>query len=237
MNAIGGIGKRGTMCLLVMIAVMLTAMPQEGLSLGMFDAGVSFDVSSPSGDYSDYLENNGFGGAAQVLMRPIPLVPFKLGLEIGYADFGSDEQSFDVFNESVSLNSETKSYSGHILMRMQQGVGRFAPYVEGLIGVTSLRTTNSIESSVLSFGDLNTTPEYSVTNFSYGVGGGIWIEILKLVPVVGPSLNLDIKVRYLSSGDADLLSPSSIDFNQSLLNPDEIETGTLKYQVGIVLSF
>ena len=239
MKAISGIGKRGTLCLLAVAMIMLVSLPQEGFSLGIFDAGVSFDVSAPSGDYSDYLDKNGYGAAAHILYRPIPLVPFKLGLEVGYSDFGSDEQSFTWDNtHNVSLNTETKLYSGHLLMRMQQGIGGIAPYVEGLVGFTSLRTTNTIESTpALSFGDLPTNPEYNVTNFSYGIGGGIWIEIFKLVPVVGPSLNLDIKVRYLSSGNTDMLSPAAIDIPQGMLTPDEVEVGTLKYQVGIVLSF
>ncbi len=227
----------GALCLLVMIAVMLTLLPQEGMCLGIFDAGVSFDVTSPSGDYGDYIENNGYGAAAHLLYRPIPLVPLKIGLEVGYADFGSDEKTFDYFGDSISLNTETKSYAGHILMRMQQGIGGIAPYLEGIVGVTALQTTQTIESSTLSFGDLPTETDYNKTNFSYGIGGGIWIEIFKLVPVVGPSLNLDIKVRYLSNGSTDMLSTNSINISNATLSPDDVETGTLKYQAGIVLSF
>ena len=132
----------------LLVIPLLLVIPKKGLCLGLFDIGASFNVASPQGEFKDNVDRNGYGFSGTGLFSPMPLLPFKLGIELGYINYGSEERrepfSYTIPDVRVKVQRDNNIFLGHLLLRVQQDVGIVSPYLDGLFGLNYLWTDTKI---------------------------------------------------------------------------------------------
>ena len=220
-----------TKTLFALLILALLIITNNGLCLGIFDAGVHFTGSSPQGEFKDITDQNGYGVSATALFK-MGLLPLKLGLEIGTYGFG--EESSELPAGTVEVESETKNFTGHLVLRLQQGVGDFAPYADALLGINVISTDTTIKGAGVT-GSYPT--DYKDTTFSYGIGAGLMYKLTRIIPIAGPAIYLDIKARYLLGGDAEFQKKVNIVGNLPEIEKDKFNSNQLMYHLGIMIGF
>lgn len=213
---------------------------------GLFDIGGSFDIAVPKGEFGDNVDNNGYGFSIEGLYRPIPLVPFKFGLELGYMRYGREERdaplSTTIPELTVQVNTSNNIALGHLLFRLQEDFGILAPHLDGLLGFTYLYTETSVED----VSDSDNEEIFSSKNaddfaLSYGFGGGLMIKVYDAgkLSVDLMKVYIDLKVRYLYGGEAEYLKEGSISRRDGVASYNALtsETDLMLYQIGVVVSF
>ncbi|MFC1552185.1 hypothetical protein ACFL6P_06410 [Candidatus Latescibacterota bacterium] len=231
------------LCTLLITALIL--LPQDIFSNDIFNAGLSFDIVTPQNDFKDNLDRNGYGGSGYALVQPNPLVPVKFGLELGFANYGNESRrepfSHTIPDVTVNVKRNNNMFLGHLLLRGQKEFGNVSPYIDGLFGLTYLWTTTTIE------GDENIEPIASSQNIddivlSYGFGGGVMLKVWSgTIPEMDTgSVYIDLKVRYLSGGEAEYLKEGAIamgDNGKVTYDITESRTDMMLYQIGVSVGF
>jgi len=219
-------------------AALVFITPVYGFCLGLFDAGVHFTGSSPLGEFKDIVDQNGYGVSAVALFK-LGLLPLKLGVEVGEYGFGEGTKKTALANGAINVESKTNNYTGMVVLRLQQGVSAFAPYVDGLLGVNVVKTETTVKGSGFAETLVPVSVDYSDTALSYGIGAGLMYRLARLIPVAGPAVFLDIKLRYLLGGKSEFhdvksftLEDSTLKFDKEKFNSDQ-----LIYHVGVMVGF
>jgi hypothetical protein len=202
-----------------------------------FQAGGYFTVISPSGEFSDNVTNNGYGGGGLFLKR-IGSSPVLMGLDAGGVIYGSESRlepiSTTIPNLLVKVRTSNNIFLAHFLTRVQTRKGGVRPYVDGLIGLKHLFTRTSITSD---FSDepIAGITDLSDTSFSYG--GGVGVQI----PILGSEsgIMLDGNVRYLRGGRAEYLKKGSIREVGGVAFFDVLSSRTdvVAFQIGVTFRF
>jgi len=210
----------------LLISVLLF-IPNEGSCLGLFDAGIHFTGSSQQSEFKEIVDQNGYGVSATALFR-MGLLPLKLGLEVG--SFGYGEESESLPAGAGEIESKTKNFAGHVVLRLQQGIGDFAPYADALVGVNVISTETSVKTVLGSFSE-----DYGDAAFSYGIGAGLMYKLARIIPIAGPAIYLDIKARYLFGGDTEF--QKEVDTIKKQFENDKFNSNQLMYHIGVMIGF
>lgn len=229
----------------VLIISALLVIPQKGLCLGLFDVGASFDVASPLGEFKDNVDRNGFGFSGMCLFNPVPLLPLKLGFELGYINYGSEERkepfSYTIPDVTVKVRRDNNIFLGHILLRVQQDVGIVSPYLDGLFGLNYLWTATKIR-EVEYFKEIVSSKNFDDAALSYGIGGGLMFKVYDagISAVNLMQIYVDLKIRYLFGGEAEYLKEGAISIDENAkvhYDVSKSKTDLMLFQLGVVFSF
>jgi opacity protein-like surface antigen len=226
-----------TLFFIIIIAALVIS-PQTGLCGMLFDGVVNLNIASPVGEYKDKVDKTGFGISGAGLFK-IGLLPVKCGLEVGYVSYGDETTKIPAgLGESINLTTSNKNVSGHVLLRIQQGLAGVAPYVDVLAGVTSFTSDTSLKTKSNVVSAFKST-DFKDTKFSYGVGAGVMIKMAQIVPIAGPSMHLNLGLRYLNSGKSGFLKDGSVAVENGDITFDRtrVKSGLMQYNVGLAFTF
>ncbi len=233
-------------CLLFFLAIV--AFTSGICTADIFNASVNFDVVAPQGEFRDNLDRNGYGGSATAVVQPNPVVPIKFGLEIGFANYGSESRrepfSYTIPDVTVNVRRSNNIFLGHLLLRAQKEFGSVAPYVDGLFGLSYLWTDTTIE-GVDEIEEIASSRNIDDAALSYGYGGGVMFKVWsakdykEYIPEM-LSVYIDLKIRYLYGGEAEYLKKGAVSAGESgKVNYDisESRTDMMLYQIGVAVGF
>jgi hypothetical protein len=172
----------------------------------LIQLGGGLIIGVPVGDFGQNVEvAAGLAGQFDVgLGQSI----FSVGLEGGYQWYGTESRraplSPTIPDIIVKITTENDLWTLHGRFRAQRREGRLRPYVDGLAGLTNLRTTTFLENC----DDCDNLGSTNLSDFvfSYGGGGGLTIGF-------GPPpdvFRLDLSLRFLAGGEADYLTEGGI---------------------------
>jgi opacity protein-like surface antigen len=201
--------------------------------------GIDFTTVIPRGEFNRNVRNNGYGVGGQFLVG-LGRSPFLVGVDAGYALYGSDEHkepiSETIPEVRVKVRTNNNIVFTHFLARAQPRTGNVRPYIDGLIGFKYLFTDTSILND---FNDeeLASTKNLSDLTLSYGVGGGVQIRLARIGR--NGDVALDGKVRYLRGQRAEYLKEGSIRRENGSVFFDVLtsRTDVVTVQVGVTFRF
>jgi len=233
------------LAVIVFLTTALCAQPVFSKSRTHGDAGLHFTIASPSGEFRDSVDRNGYGVSGYGAFT-VGRSPLKIGLEMGYIMYGHDTRpepiSMTIPDVTVNVRTTNNIFNGHLLFRVQEQFGSVAPYIDGLLGFNYLWTKTTIENESDSE-EIASSTNLDDTAFSYGLGGGIMVQVGKVkqkgyggdrLPVY-----LDLKVRYLLGDEADYLKEGSIKHELGRVTYDvsTSKTDLMLYQIGVAVAF
>ena len=233
--------------MVIMLSFSLACLAQE--KTGQF--GLAFSAGLPQGNFSQSLNDNGFGFSSNLLFR-LGKSPFSLGAEIEYLRYGSETRNvpFSTTIPDVRVDVETSNniFLGHLLLRFQLGSRFIRPYTDGLIGFNYLFTKTSIqlEDRFDNDNEIASSTNFDDFAFSYGFGGGLMFRLLEYEPSSKrrsrrrpTTILLDLRLRYLLGGLAEYLKQGDLERinGQVVVNPVESETDILTINIGISFEF
>ena len=236
MNSVKDLCQTKTFFLLLISALLF--IPNDGLCLGFFDAGVHFTGSLPQSEFKEITDQSGYGVSATALFK-MGLLPLKLGVEIGSFGYGKESEKTNLTGGIAEVESETKNFTGHVILRLQQGVGDFAPYVDCLLGVNVISTETSVKGKS-GLGNIPSfSPDYKDAAFSYGIGAGLMYKLARFIPIAGPAIFLDIKARYLFGGESEFKKEGSLKIENGVFkfDKDKFNSNQMIYHVGVMIGF
>jgi hypothetical protein len=210
-------------CLLLLtlpFALLLVLPAAPALAQHPHEIGIGLLAGLPQGEFGDNVEDTGWGvgGYYGYNFQPLGLM---LGLDLGYLTYGSEtrEEPFSttIPDVTVEVTNSNRIFQTHLLLRYGLPAGRVRPFVEGLFGLKYLFTETTIRDR--DGGDdeeIASDTNFDDTALSYGLGGGLDIELYRAGP--GPvgkpaplaEVHLILRGRYLFGGEADYLKEGSI---------------------------
>lgn len=202
---------------------------------------ISVIVGFPQGEFEHRVDNPGFGlnlFAGLGFGRS----PVVLGVEGGFLIYGFERRhepfSRDIPDVTVEVQTSNAIAMGHMVLRLQPPSGTVRPYVDGLLGVKYFFTETSV------YDDYYDEEIASTTNFddaalSYGVGGGLDLELYRGRGRRSPQIMLNVGARYLFGTEAEYLQEGSIERHDGYISffTDRSETHLLVTQLGVKIKF
>ena len=210
-------------------------------------AGLNLIFAAPQNEFSENIKNYGYGvGMEGVLFVGKGKVPFGVGLNIGFINYGNEDYraplSTTLPGVTVNLSRTNNIANFHLFFRLTTNAGDVRPYLDCLFGGSYLFTESKVtsEKDNSEFASSKNISDYA---WSYGFGGGFMIKIYE----PGQSddfqlakLFLDLKARYLKGTEAEYLTEGSIighpDGSVTLLT-SKSKTDLLQIQVGVTAEF
>lgn len=228
--------------LFALVAVLaMAATPATAQLRGEGALSVLFGV--PQNSFSTQVNGAGigigfFGGVSS---RRSPIL---VGADLGFLIYGyerrSEPFSYTIPDVYVDVVTSNNIFLGHFLVRLRPPTGPVRPYAEALFGMKYLFTTTEIRNEWYYDDD----PIAVSTNFddaapSYGLGGGIDLQISRGGGRGRPALMLHAGVRYLFGGEAAYLREGSIRREVGRVRYDvaRSETDLLINEFGISMRF
>lgn len=211
---------------------------------GGFQFGFSFEPLFPQGEFHDIMDRIGWGGSLDAYYR-FPKSDLMVGAVLAYHVYGWDSrwEPFNAYIPDVWVKVSTTNAiaRGHLVLRLQPSLGISEPYVEGLAGLQLLTTDTRVRSDDYDDEWIASSNQLSSTVFSYGIGGGIMLNLLRVISE-GRSrfaLMLDIGVHYLRGGEADYLTPGDIEIDGDTVYRyvNSSRTDVLVPKIGISFAF
>ncbi len=211
------------------------------------EVGLSFAVGLPQGEFSEKLDQNGFGGSLYGGIG-FDRLPVFIGASLDFLIYGYERRTEPFSNTipDVRVNVATSNNiaAGHLLFRLQPPIGAVRPYLDGLIGFKYLFTQTSIDSEGwMDDGEpIAASTNFDDIAFSYGAGGGLHIPLYsgKMGDAnrIG-SVMLNIGARYLFGSEAEYLKEGSIRRTNGSVSFDveRSRTAVLEPQFGVVFRF
>jgi len=103
----------------------------------------------PQGEFATAVDDDIAFGVNVDLGYAFPNLPIIVGIEGGYAVYGSETHripvSLTVQTVDVEATTTNSIALGHLFARFQPYKGDFRPYFEGLLGLTYFSTSSSME--------------------------------------------------------------------------------------------
>lgn len=211
---------------------------------------IDFVMGIPQEEFRDNVDNLGFGldffGGLGFGRSPL-----VIGLDLGFLVYGRERRTEPFSNTipdvTVEVTTTNNILKSHFVLRVQPPDGAIRPYLDGLIGLKYLFTQTRIEDE--GFGDQESIAQS--TNFddvalSYGVGGGVAIQLYRPPAEQKPSeknplkaLELKLGAQYLFGGEADYLQEGSIERQNGTVTfeAERSRTTLLVPQLGVALRF
>ena len=221
--------------------------------------GLQLEGGVPQDEFSDGLDDVGFGLAGQLLYG---VGPVALGAEGGVLTYGEQGRPLDarLDGQSAFLGEVTSAQRvGHLhaVVRLQVPDGPVRPYVDGLVGFNRFYAETRFEQAVVlvddgffdaDFGD-GAVDRYQATTsvdtddyaLSYGAGGGLLVRLAHGRDDGTPfAAFLDLGVRYLIGETATyMVDPAARlgDRDVPVARLVRSETDLLRPQLGLVVQF
>jgi len=207
-------------------------------------------VVSPQGQFKENLDRSGIGFSlsADYTIEP---TPFSVGLNFGYALYGSETRSaILVWPVSVDVTTDNNIFFMHLTGSIHENFGIIQPYAEALVGFQVLWTDTEIEDqeSDNEEDDIASNTHLSDWTSSLGLGGGVRIRLADFdtdsfdadddFSFLHSTLYLDLKVRYIFGGEADYLKEGNIkqgSNNEIILNKSHSKTDYMTFHIGVTL--
>ena len=205
-------------------------------------------VISPQGQFEENIDRAGYGFSLSGKYNFEP-TPFSLGLNFGYALYGSETRSeILVWPVAVDVTTDNNIFFMHLMGTIHKDFGIFQPYAEALLGFQVLWTDTEVKDQEPEDdeNDIASNTHLSDWTSSFGVGGGIKIKLTEFDtdefgddddPVfLNSGLFLDLKVRYIFGGQAEYLKEGSIEQgpnNEIILHKSRSETDYMTFHIGL----
>jgi hypothetical protein len=198
-------GRIAVLAVLILAAAFPSLRAQDTLRGGLF--GGHFMLVLPQGEFKEGMGNKIGYGFSVDLGYAFPHFPIALGLEGGFAMYGSNTFSVPLGNIkiiTVDVTSENSIFLGHLFLRVQPHEGMFRPYFEGLLGLSVFNTSSSVKNQI-------THEEFASTNnstdvaFSYGAGAGVAVKVFETREEKDNKtfqIFVDARLRYFYGGEA-----------------------------------
>lgn len=232
-------------CIATLLAATLAlgAGPMPSMAQVRGEGAVSLIFGVPQNGFSTQVDGAGIGIGlfAGASSRRSPIL---VGVDLGFLIYGyerrSEPFSYTIPDVYVDVVTSNNIFLGHFLVRLRPPTGPVRPYAEGLFGMKYLFTTTEIRNEWY----YDDEPIAVSTNFddaapSYGVGGGIDLQISRGGGRGRPAVMLHAGVRYLFGGQADYLREGSIRRESGRVGYDvaRSETDLLINEFGISMRF
>jgi hypothetical protein len=205
-------------------------------------------VVSPQGQFQKNLDRVGFGFSLSGKYNFEPS-PFSLGLNLGYALYGSETRSeILIWPVSVDVTTDNNIFFMHMLGSVHQNFGIFQPYAEVLAGFQVLWTDTKITDQEPNDNEdpIASSTHLSDWTSSFGLGGGLKIKLTEFKTdefgdddnpaFLNSALYLDLKVMYIFGGQAEYLREGDIEQgpnNAIILHKSHSETDYITYHIGV----
>lgn len=200
-------------------------------------AGISFTLGFPEGDFKDHNKRTGFGGNLEALL--VKTGPASMGLNIGYLNYGSETRrerfSTTIPDVMVDVNRTNNILNFHLLFHIAPDFSTFIPYAEGLFGGSYIFTETRIDSREE---DVASSTNFDDFTWSYGAGGGFMIHVYSNPDNEISDVYIDFKVRYLFGGKAEYLKEGSVVIEDGIayFTPEKSKTDLLTASLGVAVS-
>lgn len=209
-------------------------------------AGINFTLGLPQKEFKDNVDNLGYGLSGHfALWTPSTVMPYTLGLNIGFLTYGNEERDSPFSNPipdvTVNVSRSNNLVNFHMLFQISPFFGPLRPYVEGLFGGEYLYTTTKVQSTS-SLQEITSSTNQDDFAWSYGGGGGFLIKLADLSPDPGESLAfgsiwLDLKARYLFGTEAEYLKEGSVEIDRTkgtvTYHLSKSKTDLLLFHIGV----
>jgi len=226
-----------TLKLVALLTLMILAFPAIAVE---HEGGIRLMVTSPTGEFGDSVDDEGFGIELHYGVRPSPHTTFGIGLNV--MNYGSESRKYSLpLVDDFELNTDNNMAGGFLFAQWRPLTGAVQPYVEGRVGLNYLWTESKLEDG--DWWDIDEVArETNQDDFAtaWGGGGGLLIRLCKGNPVENkPCVYLDAKVTYMNGSAATYLSEGDITLvdDVPVYTPSESETDLTTYQLGVVLTF
>lgn len=245
-----GAGRPAARHFVVAAAVLglaLALLPGPAVAQSKVAGGIGFLAGIPQGDFSDNLDENGFGLSGHVGYL-VPGVPLMIGGELGFLIYGHESRrepfSTTIPDVTVEVTTDNSIVLGHALLRLQPRTGALRPYIEGLVGLHYLYTSTSIKNESGGEEVASSTNQDDVA-FSAGGGAGLLIRVHERAQEEGSSgssldaVFIDLRGRYLYGAEAEYLKKGSIRRQDGRVTFDTLESRTdlMTIALGVALHF
>lgn len=229
-------------CGIAVLCAVLSATPAEAQHA---EVGGDLLVGFPQNEFKRNTGAVGGGVSAHIGYVPEDS-PILLGFRILFLNYGSEKRSDQIFGQYSLLDAEVITQNniliGSLFLRLQPGIGRFRPFIEGFAGYNYLFTETSVRGRI-SGESLGSETNLDDGAFGYGAGGGIQFGITGENlddPTASPDgLSLSASARYLFGGKAAYLKEGSIREENGRITyyTNESTTDLLMISLGLTYSF
>lgn len=207
------------------------------------DVQVDLIMGIPQADFSDQLDDLGFGikAAGVVGLKSLPVL---FGADLSVMIYGH-ERRFEPFSNTipdvtVKVVTDNSIAAGHFFLRFQPDSPVFRPYADALIGFKHLFTQTKITNEGFEEHEIARSTNFDDTTISYGMGAGLQIRMYHDDDMNGDVSNvyLNLGVQYLPGGEAQYLKEGSIRRENGRVTFDitRSKTTLLVPQIGVVIS-
>lgn len=210
-----------------------------------FNVGISGLVLTPQGEFKKNVGDNGYGLSIAGAYH-CEDTPFSLGLNIGWARYGSESRTETlIWPVKVDVTTSNDIAFMHLMARAEHNFGFIKPYAEFLYGFNYLFTNTSIE-DIEGDGitDIASDTQFDDFAVSYGFTAGAMFKIVEFENKNNAeglsNMYLDFKVRYMLGGEADYLKEGDLTRgvnDEILFNKSRSEIDFISYQIGLVFQF
>lgn len=242
-----------TFYLFIMAVLLVVARPAQAQY--KYQAGLSFMLGFPKGEFKDNVNATGIGGGGEFAYSP-KSVPLGIGASLGYMVYGKESRrepfSTTIPDVTVEVVTTNSIMVGHLFLRVQNKKGMLQPYMDGLVGFNYLSTDTEIKNINRSDdGEIASSTNLDDAVFSYGIGGGLMMKVYTgnvfkdstKTDREGQrkkySLLIDLRMRYITGGEAEYLKKGSIRRENGKVSYDitKSKTDLLTAQIGVILEF
>lgn len=208
-------------------------------------AGINFQLGAPQGEFKENLDRLAWGFSGHFgLFRPTPQMPFTIGLNIGFMNYGNESRntpiSYTIPDVTVNVDRSNNLFNFHALFQLVPLPNmQFTPYLEGLFGGAYFWTETKITSERSSTEEIASSVNWSDWAWSYGFGGGFLIRIYtqRIEKKISSTYWLDLKVRYLYGSNASYLTEGGVQIYPNgtvAYHPAKSKTDMISFHLGIV---
>ena len=213
------------------------------------EAGLTFTVGSPQGEFGDQLSSTGFGGS---LFGAVGLAhsPVLFGVDLGFLIYGREVRrepfSTTIPDVRVDVITTNNIFLGHLFLRLQPPTGEFRPYADALFGLKYLFTDTRIRSDGFNSNGDNTvarSTNFDDTALSYGFGAGVQFQVwdgTQRAKDSGPdAVYVDLGARYLFGSHAEYLQEGSVrrENGNVIFDVNRSKTDILNFRIGVGMRF
>jgi hypothetical protein len=180
-----------------------------------FQAGLAFTPGIPQDDFHDQLGRTAWGGSLFFAYRPGG-GPFAVGTNLGFMVYGyhSWDSWLDLAYSDYWIDERTTNsiITWTVFVRLQPTEGFLRPYIDLFAGLHILSTDTEIVDDEWYDSDGGFSDNIATdTAFSYGVGAGVMIPLLRMVRSdrgTRFSMDLEVGARFAKGGRAEYLVES-----------------------------
>ncbi len=225
-----------------LLVAVLSALRADAQNL---EVGGDLLVGFPQNEFKRNTGAVGGGISAHIGYLPEES-PLLLGFRLLFLNYGSEKRSDRIFGEYSLLDAEVTTDNNiliaNLFLRLQPGVGRFRPFIEGFAGYNYLFTETTVRGRTTGE-SLGSETNLDDGAFGYGGGGGFQFSItgdnLDDPTAVPNGLSLSASARYLFGGKAKYLKEGSIreENGQIIYYTSQSTTDLLMVSLGVTYSF